>query len=75
MRMYGRIVVGFMRVHTFKIWFLSNQSPLYRVMSRNVSFSSCQFDCVVYLIVFIICCEFGCGSGPDDKNIINEPFP
>ena len=31
------VFVGFMWVRTPRSWFLSNLSPLYKVMSRNVS--------------------------------------
>ena len=50
--MYSCLLVGFMWVRTSKIWLLSNQSPLYRVMSRNVS--SVSLNSYVNLIVWCI---------------------
>ena len=67
-------------VHVGVGYYIPNLSPLYKVMSRNVS--SVSLSSYVNLIVWCnlvngshVCFEFGCGSSPNDKNVINEPFP
>ena len=80
--MYNCLFVGFMWVRTSKSWFLLNLSPLYKVTSENVSSVSLDsyyvnliVGCSYLIDVSHKCCEFGCVSGPNDKNVGYEPFP